>query len=333
MEKFHVEKVNTAAQYEGLRDLWVRVFGDEPEFVDGMYECFDGNICGYVICSDDRVVSALTLYKCGCMYVPAGYDEWQEEDETCEAHLLEDLAGRPVYVTYAVCTDPEYRGRGLASALTGHVRREVAEQGGISLVSPAEPSLIEFYRDLGYKEGFTACEGVGFPEMLTFDPEADYDEDDDGMLWGLGEDGEPGFIDDEEFEAFDPGLTVVSTDAAMYNRFREAFLSDTVHVSLSNEMMEAVRMNSLNGDGLLVINGGDAVAVIDSSGRTALELLVNPVLMEISQEIDMEIAARLASYYGLERLTYRTPGYGVSQSMYTADDGTEIEGYFGFPLE
>ena len=92
-------------------------------------------------------------------------------------------------------------------------------------------------------------------------------------------------------------------------------------------------MNSLNGDGLLVINGGDAVAVIDSSGRTALELLVNPVLMEISQEIDMEIAARLASYYGLERLTYRTPGYGVSQSMYTADDGTEIEGYFGFPLE
>ena len=65
----------------------------------------------------------------------------------------------------------------------------------------------------------------------------------------------------------------------------------------------------------------------------AQELLVNPMLMDISAEIDAEIAARLAIHYGLERLNYRTPGYGISQSMYAAEEGQEITGYFGFPIE
>ena len=68
-------------------------------------------------------------------------------------------------------------------------------------------------------------------------------------------------------------------------------------------------------------------------GLMVAELLVNPMLRRISGEIDEEIAERLAEYYGLDRLVYRTPGESVSQSMYAASDTTVITGYFGFPLE
>lgn len=356
MEDFVIEKVSTREKYEGLRDLWVRVFRDEPDFVDAFYTNFEADlsfesdcdeISGFVICNDaGRVISALTLYRCGSLYVPEDYGEDPDSDEEYDisADALLDANGLPVYVSYAICTDPEYRGQGYAAALTEYVRDLVTSEdglGGISLVSPAEPSLIDFYYGLGYSEGFLASQGTGFPEMLSsaadFD---DYDIDDiydgseaESMMWGLGPDGMPGLIEDDGSDAFEPELNVVKADISIYNRYREAFLSDTVHVSLSSRMLDLIKMCSLDEDGLLVINGGDAVAVMDETGRIAEELLVSPILMDFSAEIEAEIAARLALFFGLERLTYRTPGYGISQSMYAVQGAREITGYFGFPIE
>ena len=356
MNDFVIEKVSTHEKYEGLRDLWASVFGDEPDFVDAFYSNFGADlsfrsesdeISGFVICNDDgRVVSALTLYRCGSLYVPREYVMDPDDDEEYAEYdpALLDADGMPVYVSYAICTDPEYRGQGLAAALTQYVREFVTSDtgpGGISLVSPAEHSLIGFYSELGYSEGFYVSEGIGFPEMLELseDFDEDYDElydepEDESLIWGLGPDGAPGLIEDEEgFEAFEPEMSIVRADTAIYDRYREAFLSDTVHVSLSSNMLNLIRMCSLDGNGLLVINGGDAVAVMDETGRIAEELLVNPMLMDISSEIEAEIAARIAMSFGLERLTYRTPGYGISQSMYAASADLEITGYYGFPIE
>ena len=353
MQRYVIEKVNNTSLYSGLRDLWSGVFGDEPEFVDSFYETFGadltfgcggcpadpagstGLISGYVICDGNKVVSALTLYKCGDMYVPEG-------EGTAQA------AGSPVYVSYAICTDPEYRGRGYAAALTEYVREYVTEElRGISIVSPAEPSLESFYSDLGYREGFRINEETCKTENACQEDLSDGDSDDGILIWGLGDDGVPGLIDDEGPDPFDPGISVVSVSPAMYNKYRESFLSDVVHVSLCSEMMEAVRNCSYEGDGLLVINGGDAIAAVsevagEETGTDpddvqpkllASELLVNPMLRRFSGEIEAEIAGRLAEYYGLDRLTYRTPGESVSQSMYAASDMTEMTGYFGFPLE
>ena len=177
--------------------------------------------------------------------------------------------------------------------------------------------------------------------MLEFSEGFDEDYDDlyddpeaESMMWGLGPDGMPGLIEDEDgFDAFEPEMSVTRADTAIYDRYREAFLSDTVHVSLSSNMLALIRMCSLDGDGLLIINGGDAVAVMGETGCILDELLVSPMLMEISSEIEAEIAARLAKSFGLERLTYRTPGYGISQSMYASSADHEITGYFGFPIE
>ena len=321
-----IRKVTSTEEYAGLRDLWCRVFGDEPEFVDAFYRRFGadlsfseekGEIAGYVICDDGRVVSALTLYRCGTMYIPDPGETMDEEDPVIFPDR--EFAGLPVYVTYAVCTDPGYRGRGYAGRLTEHVKKTVTEDlRALSVVSPAEPGLEDYYGSFGYEKGFFAFEGKAFSDILMYDEDM--------------------FDDDDDFDAFDPGLSVVSAGAALYNRYREAFLADTPHVSLSEPMMEAVRDCSLDGDGLCVINGGDAVCVLSGSGdqQTGVivsELLVNPMLTEISEEIDIEIAARLAGYLEHEGLIYRTPGMGSCQSMYASAVQGKLRGYFGFPLE
>lgn len=314
-ENYSIEKVSDSSKLAGLRNLWSRVFGDPEEYVDWMYETFD-DITGYVVAdAEGRVVSALTLYKCG------------------------EFKGAPVYVSYAVCTDPEFRGAGLASELVSYVRDEVTEAGGISLVSPAEESLIEFYEELGYEPYFMANEAVAYPDYLLDDD--DFDEDDD-------------------FEAFDPGLSVMPCDTSVYNMYREAFLADVPHIELSEKMLDVVKAESQNSNGLFIINGGDAICTIcsgDENKPYVAELLVNPMLMEFSFEIESEIAARLAKHLEVDTLAYRSAGYGKCQSMVACDmrklisevdtdaaDGhgsdaneggilREMPPFFGFPLD
>lgn len=304
-----IEIADSDYKYEGLKDLWVRVFGDEPGFVDYVYEVFGDDITGYVIMDDSRkVVSALTCYRSG------------------------DLSGRPVYVSYAVCTDPEYRGLGLAGRLTGYVRDIVTSPrgsnvtaedapdaegfGGISLVSPAEEDLIRFYRAHGYEE---TC----FAREITTDP------DEEELI----------LSEDDDFEAVTPAFSVVPADVSMYNMYREAFLADSGHVAMSPAMLELVRSSGPEGGGLWLIGGGDAVAAVIGEGDDLMiaELIVNPRLRDFSEEIDGEIACRLAEHFGFERLKYRVPDDGASpdayvQSMVSGDYGTG-KFYFGFPID
>lgn len=353
-----IERVDTKDKYEGLRDLWCRVFGDEPGFVDFFYRSFVEDIEGYVICNDaGKVISALTCFRCGVFRDAAGEAGGGAE-------------GLPVYVSYAICTDPEYRGHGYAAALTEYVRDVVTAPsgtvlheeddgrpdaeglGGISLVSPAEESLIGYYDRLGYRAAFTAGEHRVFRGNGDTGFEDTYAATGDTRIWGLDADGNAGFLDEEDGEAFEPALSVESVSGSMYNKYREEFLPDIPHVEMSPDMMEFLRAD---GDGgLLVINGGDAICRVayagesgaedgrgsdeTAAGKTVMldELLVNPQLKAFSEEIEEEIALRLAEYFGTESLVYRTPGSGQCQSMSAeADDAEAVtEGaYFGFPIE
>ena len=387
---YRVETVDSKDKYEGLRDLWCRVFGDEPGFVDFFYESFGGDIRGYVICNDaGKTISALTCFRCGVFRDAPG------DAEGRQAHDAPDgpgggAGGLPVYVSYAICTDPEYRGQGHAAALTEYVRSIVTAPrgtvihgeddglpaaeglGGISLVSPAEESLIGYYDRLGYRETFLVDEhavhageeelpeeedwsvGAEAGEQSAYIETSEQSAAADTRFWGLDPDGNAVFLDDEEREAFEPELSVESISGSMYNRYREEFLAGIPHVEMSPEMMEFLRTD---GDGgLLVINGGDAVCRVAYAGaedadsseihdeetgaqlRTVMldELLVNPQLRAFSEEIEEEIALRLAEHFGAETLVYRTPGSGRCQSMSSSADGAEAaaEGaYFGFPIE
>ena len=351
MNHYTIEIADNRAKYQGLRDLWCRVFGDDPEFVDAFYAAFGyrpdsdssaagvsrsgddasaESIRGYVVCSEaGKVVSALTCHRCGEMAVHSDADGRE--------------ISLPVYVSYAICTDPEYRGLGLGQMLTAHVRDIVTDElGGISLVSPAEESLIVYYEKLGYREGFftderlVVAESEDSSEVGAEETAADASSHGNAIIWGRSDDGGLKRLETEENrEAYDPALTADVIDAVTYNRYREEFLGDTAHVSLSPEMMECVRMCSAGGDGLLLINRGDAICALSSQEPVlkADELLINPALSALSEEIGEEIASRFALHMGRGMIIYRSPGLAASQAMYAAPQGIDICGYYGFPIE
>ena len=189
-----------SADYAGLRALWCEVFGDTPAYVDSFYENFGDDIRGYaVVDGSGEVCSALTCHLCGT------------------------YRDRPVYVSYAVCTREDRRGRGFAAMLTSFVRDKVTEAGGISIVSPAEPSLISYYAELGYEPHFFAV------ERAVMSPEFDFDEFDDFDEYDLDIEG----ADPTPFRA---EIDLQHMPAEKYNTYREAFLTDQPHIEPSSEM-------------------------------------------------------------------------------------------------
>lgn len=309
---FRVELVQDQQTYEGLRDLWCKVFGDEPEYVDHMYHAFGADnlfsvdkgiegcdIEGYVIKDGaGKVVSALTCYLCGT------------------------YLGRPVYVSYAICTDPAYRGKGLAGQLTSFVCESVVQgKDGISIVSPASESLIEFYKGLEYEPHFFAETVVAYAE----------DDEEPAETGEVNEKVQELFAD-EDFVEFEPELNLAPLSARAYNDYRETFLADTPHIRLSEKMLDFIRTDSKDSDGLLLINNGDGICVvseIDPEQKETLiltELLVNPMLKAYSEEIDSEIATQLACRLGAERVVYRRPGCGYCQSMISGDGMIDFNG-------
>lgn len=301
-----------SADYAGLRALWCEVFGDTPAYVDSFYENFGDDIRGYaVVDGSGEVCSALTCHLCGT------------------------YRDRPVYVSYAVCTREDRRGRGFAAMLTSFVRDKVTEAGGISIVSPAEPSLISYYAELGYEPYFFAV------ERAVMSPEFDFDEFDDFDEYDLDIEG----ADPTPFRA---EIDLQHMPAEKYNTYREAFLTDQPHIEPSSEMLRLVESESMNGCGLYSVNRGDAICAVshaDPAKVILTELILNPVLKELSFDIDSEIASMIARHFGAAETWFRTPGQGGCQSMACGlpdepEEQTEEEyeyyygePYYGFPVE
>lgn len=326
-ERIHICESDTPEKYAALRRLWCSVFGDEPEYVDAMFDCFGEEIRGYIAvdsrkCPDSgdvQALSALVCYKCG--------------ELTISDLDMEEVCGKPVYVSYAICTDPEYRGRGLAGQLTSYVRDKVNGSGGLSVVSPADDSLQDFYSGLGYRPFFYANEALAYADEVLMPGSADeelFEAPEIDELWA-----------DDDSAPFEPALDVKELDAVSYNRYREAFLIDEPHIVLSGRMAEFIRRDSFKGSGLLAINGGDAICAVSYVGGGHLslsELIVNPMLSEISAEIGIEIAGRLAKHFGMQIVEYREPGTRHCQSMLAGrlaktEAGMPRAAYFGFPLD
>ena len=309
---FRIKKAEYgSAEYGGLRDLWCEVFDDTPADVDAFYDNFSDDISGYVVNDEaGRVCSALTCHLCGTY---------------CD---------RPVYVSYAVCTRKDMRGQGLAAMLISFVRDMVTEAGGLSVVSPAEPSLVSYYAEFGYEPHFfISVRAIMSPE---FDLE-DYDDFDEYDLEIEGADPTP----------FRAELDMQIIPAEKYNIYREAFLSGQPHIEPSSKMLSMIESYNMSGRGLYSINGGDAICAIrhaDPARVTVTELILNPVLKELSFDIDNEIASMIARQFGAVETLFITPGYGNCQGMIyglpdeSAEQTEEYEyyyekPYYGFPIE
>ena len=304
-------EIKTTAEsgiYEGIRELWCEVFGDEPGYVDGVYGNFGEDIKGYAVTGEGgRVVSALTCYRCG------------------------SFRGKDVYVSYAVCTAPDHRGQGLAGLLVRHVMDDVLAGGGISLVSPLDGKLADWYGQLGYEPYFYAPRFT----LFTADDDEEYEDFDDYDI-DIG--------DAEAFEAFRPGIDLKPADTETYNRYREAFLTGRPHIELSGRMLRQIEGECYADGGLFVINGGDAICDISTAEGGSLimtELILNPVLEELSLEIDSEIAVAAARQAGAFEVTNSMPGSLRCQSMAAGVEAFDPEeegyayssAYYGHPIE
>lgn len=143
--KVSISRITKASpDYPALRELWCQVFGDSPEYVDAFYDNWGDQIWGVVLKEGRAVVSALTCFALGT------------------------LRGHQVIATYAVCTAPPARGKRYGSLITEYARDLVIHSGAISILSPAEPSLVDFYKPLGYEPNFTSCH-FDNPEFAAVD--------------------------------------------------------------------------------------------------------------------------------------------------------------------
>ena len=298
-----------SAEYEGLRALWCGVFGDTPDYIDAFYSIFD-DITGYVVTDETgSVCSALTCHLCGT------------------------YADRPVYVSYAICTRKDMRGQGLAAMLISFVRDMVTESGGLSVISPAEPSLVSYYAQFGYEPHFFVF------DRAVMSPEFDLEEYDDFDEYDLDIEG----ADPTPFRA---EIDLEAMPAEKYNRYREAFLSGQPHIEPSGEMLSLIESESMNGCGLYSINRGDAICAVshaDPARVVVTELILNPVLKELSLDIDTEIASMIARHFGAAETIFITPGDGRCQGLICGlpDESKEQaeedeyyywKPYYGFPI-
>jgi len=120
-------KSPTAADIPALRLLFQEAFGDGDEFLDRFFSvAFSAKRCR---CIEENGDVAAALYWFDCEY-----------------------EGKPLAYLYAIATKQSFRGKGLCAALMEDTHRHLKEHGYIgAMLSPAEPSLYDFYARFGYK--------------------------------------------------------------------------------------------------------------------------------------------------------------------------------------
>ena len=118
-----------------LYTLWAEAFGDSPDYIEEFYRTHFSPEFTAVCETDGQVCAMANLLPCSLF----------SEGKTLPARYI-----------YAVATLKSFRGKGIASDLMRFVCNFLTESGLCGFLSPAEKSLYEFYRPLGFTEGFAA---------------------------------------------------------------------------------------------------------------------------------------------------------------------------------
>ena len=123
------------------KEIWKRCFGDSTDYIDFFYaNCYNKDET-LLLLEDGEIISMLTM-------IPVKFVLADQRE--CDAAML-----------YAVATHPRYQGRGAATCLMESAHRHLLEKGQVfSVVVPGAPSLFDFYRKQGYREGFLVREAL-----------------------------------------------------------------------------------------------------------------------------------------------------------------------------
>lgn len=327
--------------YEEFCALWKKAFGDGPEVIDELFQALGDDVTAYVT-EFDQLAAELTQFDMGAVVLPDGGE-------------------LPALISYAICTDPEYRGQGLGSRITTFAKDRAAGDCKASILCPAEPSLVDFYQPLGYHALFPVRETIMRGAAIT------------ALRKEL-------FQAAEGLEARKQnGVMLETLTPGKYGEIRESYLQGTVHFRLSPEILDyigggwtrfcRIRVNGIEM-GICTVHvekraeeesgvpaaGPEQVLVVE-------ELLVRP---EMSGRFTAEMLGAAAAEWGRCRICQmRTPvesapgasgaqaspgSAGVHQMVETQamiafpDEETKkaflkgaekssIKPYFGFPLD
>lgn len=109
-----------------LRKLWKEAFGDTDIFLDSFFS------------------TAFSPKRCRCVFennIPLAALYWFD----CE------YSGQPLAYLYAIATAASHRGQGLCKQLMENTQKHLKNLGySGALLVPAESSLFDFYKELGY---------------------------------------------------------------------------------------------------------------------------------------------------------------------------------------
>ncbi len=135
----------SSSQITNLRQLWKKTFGDSDDFLDMFFQtAFSAERC---LCAtiDDSVVAALYWFDC-------------------------EFSNQKIAYIYAVATVAEFRGQGICHALMEHTHLHLKKNGYAgAILSPAEESLFDFYKKMGYKT-CTYIKEISYDNSMDLQP-------------------------------------------------------------------------------------------------------------------------------------------------------------------
>ena len=308
MKNNYIIRPREASDLEDFVSLRRRVFGDDEEFIEFFGNCFRDDYLDFLIVEDqdgsEVLQASLTQFDMGKLVVPEG--------------KVSDIAGKSIEMSYAICTDPAARGKGYGSHITVYAREIAESSRKLSMLSPAEPSLIKFYEPLEYKKFMYAEQGsVLASEHVDFE--------------------------------FSHLQTKVLTPQE-YNNYRETILANRVHIKLSEgalrfaaglaapytsgslPTLDAGSANSAgsapdweaesgapDSSGLLLISDGAEPLAIAACEAAEAGSLAAAELLTFSEdgghkELGIAIAKALATRCGAKRCDYMMPSRSGSET-------------------
>ena len=308
MKNNYIIRPREASDLEDFVSLRRRVFGDDAEFIEFFDACFRDDYLDFLIIEDqddnEVLQASLTQFDMGKLVVPEG--------------KVSDIAGKSIEMSYAICTDPAARGKGYGSHITVYAREIAESSRKLSMLSPAEPSLIKFYEPLEYKKFMYAEEGsVLASEHVDFE--------------------------------FSHLQTKVLTPQE-YNNYRETILANRVHIKLSEGALRfaaglvapytsgslpaldaesadwagsapdgEAESGSPDGSGFLLISDGAEPLAIAACEAAEAGSLAAAELLTFSEdgghkELGIAIAKALATRCGAMRCDYMMPSRSGSET-------------------
>lgn len=308
MKNNYIIRPREASDLEDFISLRRRVFGDDEEFIEFFDNCFRDDYLDFLIVEDqdgsEVLQASLTQLDMGKLVVPEG--------------KVSDIAGKSIEMSYAICTDPAARGKGYGSHITVYAREIAESSRKLSMLSPAEPSLIKFYEPLEYKKFMYAEEGsVLASEHVDFE--------------------------------FSHLQTKVLTPQE-YSNYRETILANRVHIKLSEGALRfaaglvapdtsgslpaldagsadwagsapdgEAESGAPDGSGLLLISDGAEPLAIAACEAAGADSLAAAELLTFSEdggqkELGIAIAKALAVRCGAKRCDYMMPSRSGSET-------------------